>query len=70
MFPPPEGIWGMPPETLRTLPGYRPNVDNNREEARNIMERLGYGRDKPLTIPLSARNRPVDRYLASILSRS
>jgi peptide/nickel transport system substrate-binding protein len=67
MLPPPEGIWGMPPETLRTLPGYGPNVQNNREEARNIMERLGYGRDKPLAIPLSARNRPVDRDPALVL---
>jgi peptide/nickel transport system substrate-binding protein len=22
MLPPPEGVWGMPPETLQTLPGY------------------------------------------------
>src|SRR6266446_150344 len=26
MQPPPEGIWGMPPEMLLTLPGYDPNV--------------------------------------------
>ena len=45
MLPPPEGIWGMPRETLRTLPGYSPDVQKNREEARQIMERLGYGHD-------------------------
>jgi len=67
MLPPPEGIWRMPPETLRTLPGYGPNVQNNRVEARNILERLGYGRDKPLAIPLSARNRSVDRDPALVL---
>jgi len=34
MQPPPEGVWGMPPEMLRTLPGYDPNVAKNRVEAR------------------------------------
>ena len=34
MQPPPEGIWGMPPEVLQTLPGYEPNVVENRKEAR------------------------------------
>jgi peptide/nickel transport system substrate-binding protein len=26
MQPPPEGLWGMPPEILQTLPGYNPDV--------------------------------------------
>jgi peptide/nickel transport system substrate-binding protein len=67
MLPPPEGIWGMSSETLRTLPGYDSDVGKNREEARQIMERLGYGHDNRLAIPLSARNRPVDRDSAVIL---
>src|SRR6266403_1835056 len=33
MQPPPEGVWGMPPEMLKTLPGYNPDVQNNRAEA-------------------------------------
>jgi peptide/nickel transport system substrate-binding protein len=41
MQPPPEGVWGGPPEMLRTLPGYDPNVAKNRAEARGIMEKLG-----------------------------
>jgi peptide/nickel transport system substrate-binding protein len=36
MQPPPEGIWGMPPEMLKTLPGYDPDVPKNRAEARRI----------------------------------
>ena len=48
MLPPPEGVWGMPPEMLQTLPGYDPDVAKNRAEARKIMEKLGYGPDKRL----------------------
>ena len=43
MLPPPEGVWGMPPEVLQTLPAYATDVQKNRQEARTIMDRLGYG---------------------------
>ena len=43
MLPPPEGVWGMPPEVLQTLSGYATDVQKNRQEARTIMEGLGYG---------------------------
>jgi peptide/nickel transport system substrate-binding protein len=56
MQPPPEGVWGMPAEMLRTLPGYDPDVAKNREQARGIMEKLGYGPDNRLAIKVSARN--------------
>jgi peptide/nickel transport system substrate-binding protein len=56
MLPPPEGIWGMPPEMLQTIPGYDPDVKKNRAEARKIMEKLGYGPDKRLAITVSTRN--------------
>ena len=56
MQPPPEGVWGMPPEMLRTLPGYAPDVAKNRAQARAIMEKLGYGPDHRLAIKVSARN--------------
>src|SRR4029077_20742638 len=43
MQPPPEGLWGMPPEMLQGLPGYAADVEKRRGEARQIMQRLGYG---------------------------
>ena len=43
MLPPPEGLWGMPPEMLQTVPGFGPDVQKNRADAREIMEKLGYG---------------------------
>ena len=67
MLPPPEGVWGMSPEMLSTLPGYGPDVQQNREKARETMQRLGYGHDKRLAISLSTRNRPVDRDPAVVL---
>jgi peptide/nickel transport system substrate-binding protein len=44
MLPQPEGIWSMPPELPRTLPGYDPDVANNRAQARDIMQNLVMGR--------------------------
>jgi peptide/nickel transport system substrate-binding protein len=56
MLPPPEGIWGMPPEMVKQLPGYDPDVAKNRAAARAIMEKNGYGPDKHLAIKVSTRN--------------
>jgi peptide/nickel transport system substrate-binding protein len=56
ILPPPAGVWGMPPDVLHGLPGYGPDVQNNRAEARAIMQRLGYGPDKRLAVTLSTRN--------------
>jgi len=67
MLPPPEGLWGMPPEMLATLPGYDPDVAKNRAEARKIMEKLGYGSDHRLALTLSSRNIPGYRQPAVIL---
>jgi peptide/nickel transport system substrate-binding protein len=67
MLPPPEGLWGMPPETLATLPGYGPDIAKNRAEARKIMEKLGYGPDHRLALNLSSRNIPAYRDPAVIL---
>jgi peptide/nickel transport system substrate-binding protein len=67
LLPAPEGVWGMPPEMLATIPGYGPDVETNRSEARTIMTKLGYGPDKPLKIKVSTRNIAVYRDPAVIL---
>src|SRR6516165_8945029 len=56
MQPPPDGLWGMPPELLKTLPGYDPDVEKSRAEARKIVQKLGYGPDKHLAVTVSTRN--------------
>src|SRR6266853_3774259 len=56
ILPPPDGVWGMPPDVLHELPGYGADVQNNRAEARAIMGRLGYGPDKRLAVKVSTRD--------------
>jgi peptide/nickel transport system substrate-binding protein len=56
MLPPPQGLWGMPKEMLETIPGYGPNVEANRDQARKLMQKAGYGPDKHLAVKVSTRN--------------
>jgi peptide/nickel transport system substrate-binding protein len=65
--PPPGGLWGMPPDLLKELPGYDPDVQKNRGQARQIMEKLGYGPDNKLKIKVSTRDLPDFRDPAVIL---
>jgi peptide/nickel transport system substrate-binding protein len=67
MEPAPAGLWAMPKEMLETIPGYGPNVEKNREEARKLMQKAGYGPDKRLAIKISTRNIPIYRDPAIIL---
>jgi peptide/nickel transport system substrate-binding protein len=67
MLPPPEGVWGMAPDMLKTLPGYDPDVTKNRTEARKIMESLGYGPDNRIAVKVSIRNIAPTRDPAVIL---
>jgi peptide/nickel transport system substrate-binding protein len=67
MLPPPVGIWGMPPEMLNSIDGYGPDIEKNRAAARAIMEKLGYGPDKHLSIKVSTRNLPPFRDPAVVL---
>src|SRR5260370_42017547 len=61
MQPPPGGLWGMPADVLRSLPGYGPDVQKNRADSRQIMQNLGYGPANRLTIKVSARDIPAYR---------
>jgi len=67
MQPPPEGVWGLPPEMLGSVPGYGADIAKNRAEARQILEKLGYGPDKRMVVKVSARNIPIFRDPAVIL---
>jgi peptide/nickel transport system substrate-binding protein len=67
MLPAPAGVWGMPKDMLETLPGYGPDVKKNRDEARALMKKAGYGPDKHLKVKISTRNIPVYRDPAVIL---
>jgi peptide/nickel transport system substrate-binding protein len=67
MLPSPEGVWGMPPEMMRTMVGYDPDVQKSRAEARKIMEGLGYGPNKKLKVKISTRDIAVYRDPAVIL---
>ena len=57
----------MPPEVLQTLPGYGSDVARNRAEAREIMNKFGYGPDKRLAVTLTTRNAPAYRDPAVLL---
>ncbi len=66
MLPAPEGVWGMPEEMLKTIPGYG-DVGKAREEARELMKKAGYGPDKHLKLKVSTRNIATFRDPAVIL---
>ena len=51
----------------KAMIGYDPDVAKNREEARAIMKKLGYGPDNQLKVKVSTRNIPAYRDPAVIL---
>jgi peptide/nickel transport system substrate-binding protein len=67
MQPPPAGLWGLSADDLRALPGYAPDVQKNRAQARTIMEKVGYGPDKRLPVGVSTRDISYYRDPAVIL---
>jgi peptide/nickel transport system substrate-binding protein len=60
LMPPPQGLWGLDKADLASIPGYGPDLEKRREEARKLMREAGYGPEKPLTMVLSTRD--VARY--------
>jgi peptide/nickel transport system substrate-binding protein len=67
LMPPPQGVWGLPPEELKTLVGYGPDVEKQREEGRALMRKLGYGPDKRMKVKVTTRNIAIYRDPAVIL---
>src|SRR5690242_10146276 len=67
MQPPPNGVWGMPADMLRSLPGYDPDVAKNRTQAQDLMKKLGYGPEKRLPVTVTTRNVAAYRDPAVIL---
>ena len=55
MQPPKDGVWGLPADQLAAIPGYGPDVEKNRAEARALMQKAGYGPDKRLKLKVGAR---------------
>jgi peptide/nickel transport system substrate-binding protein len=66
LLPPPEGVWGLPPDMLKAIPGYG-DVSKSREEARAMMTKLGYSASNPLKIKVSTRNLATYRDPAVVL---
>lgn len=56
LLPPPDGVWGMPEEMMKTVVGYSDDVEQRREEARELMRKHGYGPENRLNIKVSTRN--------------
>src|SRR5258705_1264860 len=65
--PPPARLWGMPPDQIAKLPGYGLDVHKNREEARALMRKLGYGPDNRLKVKVTTRDWAVYRDPAILL---
>src|SRR5258708_8899018 len=42
MLPAPGGLWAMPKEMLESIPGYGPDINASREEARKLMPKADY----------------------------
>jgi peptide/nickel transport system substrate-binding protein len=67
MQPPTEGVWGLPADMLAAIPGYGPDVEKNREEARAIMGRAGFSPEKRMRTKVSTRAMALYKDPATIL---
>ena len=68
MLPPPTGIWGMPAEVTQTIAGYGLDVTKNREEARALMRKHGFGPENRMKLKIFTRDIPTFRDPALLLS--
>jgi peptide/nickel transport system substrate-binding protein len=68
MQPPKDGFWGLPQEIYESVPGLGPDVQKNREEARAIMKKLGYGPDKRMPLKVATRGISIYKDPAVILA--
>ena len=66
---PPDGIWRLSPDTLSVVPGYGPDVEQNRAAARALMEKAGYGPNKRLKVKLTTRGVAIYKEPAQLLER-
>ena len=68
MQPLEDGVWGLPQEAYEAVPGYGPDLQKNREEARALMKKAGYGPDKHLPLKISTRGISLYKDPAVILA--
>ena len=68
MQPPTDGVWGMPKAMYEAVPGYGPDVEKNRAQARELMKKAGYGPDKRMKLKVSTRGISLYKDPAVILA--
>jgi peptide/nickel transport system substrate-binding protein len=68
MQPVTDGVWGLPTEMYQQVAGYGSDVAKNREQAREIMKKLGYGPDKRLPLKIATRGISLYKDPAVILA--
>jgi len=67
MQPPADGAWGLPPDRLATMPGYGPDIEKNREEARALMRKAGFSSEKRMRTKVTTRPQSLYRSPATLL---
>ena len=67
MQPPSDGMWGLSADKLAAVPGYGPDVEKNRQEARAIMGRAGFSPEKRMRTKVQTRALSLYRNPATIL---
>ena len=67
MQPPSDGMWGLSADKLAAVPGYGPDVEKNRQEARAIMGRAGFSPEKRMRTKVQTRALSLYRNPATLL---